>query len=231
MAGSSPEQQARVEIGIVGGGIVGLILAIGLIRRNVSVRVFEQSRSFREIGAGIGWTANTVRCMGLIDPAIQKAHKACGAVALSQGNTEDQNDYLRYIDGYNRHPDGDEHQQKLLYRINAGYQGLLGCRRDQLLESLVPLLPPGTVELRKRLQGIQENGPDGKVRLSFADGTSADVDAGEFVVLRYPVGRHADVNVESSAATASSPRSGNTSLEPTTRHRTLATRTSSPIAV
>lgn len=54
--------QKPMEIAIVGGGIVGVILAIGLTKQNIAVRVFEQSGSFREIGAGMAFTAGARHC-------------------------------------------------------------------------------------------------------------------------------------------------------------------------
>ena len=56
-----------VEVAIVGGGIIGLVLALGLIKRNVRVKIYEQARIFREIGAGVAFTANAVRCLGMIE--------------------------------------------------------------------------------------------------------------------------------------------------------------------
>lgn len=37
-------------IAIVGGGISGLVLAIGLVKRGISVQIYEQARHFGEIG-------------------------------------------------------------------------------------------------------------------------------------------------------------------------------------
>lgn len=52
----------NIVIGIVGGGIVGLILALGLIRRGIKVRVYEQAAGFREVGAGIAFSACARHC-------------------------------------------------------------------------------------------------------------------------------------------------------------------------
>jgi len=37
-------------IAIIGGGISGLVLAIGLIKRKISVQIYEQAKHFGEIG-------------------------------------------------------------------------------------------------------------------------------------------------------------------------------------
>lgn len=55
-------KQIEPRIVIVGGGIVGVILTIGLLRRKVSVRVYEQSDGFRELGAGMAFTSCARHC-------------------------------------------------------------------------------------------------------------------------------------------------------------------------
>jgi 2-polyprenyl-6-methoxyphenol hydroxylase-like FAD-dependent oxidoreductase len=55
--GSSP----RVEIAIVGGGIVGLALAIGLHKRGIASRVYEAAPSIGEIGVGITLLPHAMR--------------------------------------------------------------------------------------------------------------------------------------------------------------------------
>lgn len=180
---NSPTEQ--LEVVIVGGGIIGLVLTVGLLRVGVKVKVYEQAQGFREIGAGIAFTANAIRCMNLIDPAIPIALRSSGSVATSNGGEEDPNDYLRWIDGYDRQRENEPYQQRLLYKLDAGYRGFEGCRRDQFLEALVKIVPPGVVELKKRLETIEDRGKDKKLRLTFRDGTIAEADAGESVSLRH----------------------------------------------
>ncbi|KAL2802932.1 hypothetical protein BJX63DRAFT_440484 [Aspergillus granulosus] len=170
-------QGEPVEVAIIGGGIVGIVLAVGLLRQNVKVRVFEQSQGFREIGAGIAFTANAIRCMEQIDPAIVTALRSSGSVATSNGDEKDPNDYLRWIDGYNQHREEDPYYQRMLYKINAGYRGFEGCRRDQFLEALVKVVPPEVIECKKRLDSIEERGLEQKMSLTFVDGTTVEVDA------------------------------------------------------
>ncbi|WP_344860391.1 hypothetical protein [Amycolatopsis ultiminotia] len=52
-----------VDIAVIGGGLGGLTLAIGLLRRSVSVQVSEQSAEPREIGAGVAIAANATRLL------------------------------------------------------------------------------------------------------------------------------------------------------------------------
>lgn len=171
-------ENTSIEVAIIGGGIVGLVLAKGLVHQNVKVKVYEQAQSFREIGAGMAFTANSTRCMELIDPAILDAFRSSGSVATSN-NSNDPNDYLRWIDGYNQHHEDDPDYQRMLFKIDAGYRGFEGCRRDQFLEALVKIIPPGVIELRKRLDGIDETSREGKLLMNFVDGSSAEADAGK----------------------------------------------------
>ncbi|KAJ2988140.1 hypothetical protein NUW58_g4131 [Xylaria curta] len=173
---SSNSSGGEPEIAIVGGGIVGLVLAIGLLRVGVKVKVYEQAQGFREVGAGIAFTANVIRCMNIIDPSIPVALRASGSVATSNGGAEDPDDYLRWIDGYERHRE-DPRKQRLFYKLSAGPRGFEGCRRDQFLESLVKCISPNAVELKKRLETIEDRGEDKKLLLTFRDGTTAEADA------------------------------------------------------
>lgn len=176
MPAPSLTENGPVSIAIVGGGIAGLVLAVGLLRQNVKVKVYEQAQGFREIGAGIAFTANAVKCMEQIDPAIVTALRSGGAVSTSHGHETDPNDYLRWLDGYNKLPTDDPYHQRMLYKLDAGYRGFEGCRRDQLLEALVEIIPPGVIECRKRLDMVDE-AEDGKMHLSFEDGIVEEADA------------------------------------------------------
>lgn len=166
----APEQS--LSVGIVGGGIIGIILAAGLVRRGIEVKMFEQARGFREIGAGMAFTANAVGCMERLDPAIVCALRSSGAVPISIGDHQaEARDYLRWVDGYHE-------SSKRLYQLDAGIRGFEACRRDHFLEALAQVLPAGVVECQKRLQKIHERDQTEKVTLEFADGTFADVDCG-----------------------------------------------------
>jgi salicylate hydroxylase len=49
MAIDNPVRPAGPQIAIVGGGIVGVILTLGLLRQNVPVRLYEQSGGWNRI--------------------------------------------------------------------------------------------------------------------------------------------------------------------------------------
>ncbi|KAE8141919.1 hypothetical protein BDV38DRAFT_295728 [Aspergillus pseudotamarii] len=172
----TPEMTTTPEIAIVGGGIVGLVLAAGLTRRGVQVKLYEQARNFREIGAGIGFTKNTVGCMEKINPAVVTALRSGGAVNVSL-DQQDPKSYLRWIDGYGQQREDDPMYQKPLLKLDAGVKGWETVRRDQFLEDLVKVIPEGVVHLRKRLETIDDNENAEKVYLNFTDGTRAEADA------------------------------------------------------
>ncbi|EXF84394.1 salicylate 1-monooxygenase SalA [Colletotrichum fioriniae PJ7] len=165
----------KFEIAIVGGGIVGLITALGLLKRDIPVKIYEQSRSFREIGAGIGFTTNARKCMALLNPAIEEA---VNAVATHNGeNEEEPEECLRFNDGYTwdeTHPDEED---KALYNLDTGHEGFIGCHRAHLLDELVKFIPDDAVEFRKKLVNVTDQEKGEKVLLHFQDGTTSNADA------------------------------------------------------
>ena len=68
--------KARPKVLIVGGGIGGLTAAIALRQAGFPVDVFERAPQLKELGAGIGLSANATRVLkhlGLLDQIIEKA--------------------------------------------------------------------------------------------------------------------------------------------------------------
>jgi salicylate hydroxylase len=51
------------KIAVIGGGIGGLTAALALLRRGIDVDVYEQSKDFKEIGAGIEISPNGTRVL------------------------------------------------------------------------------------------------------------------------------------------------------------------------
>jgi salicylate hydroxylase len=109
-----------------------------------------------------------------MDPAIIVALKRCGAVPIAD-KSANEDDHLRWIDGYNQHHDDDPSYQKPLAEL--GGSGFYGCRRDQFLEELAKDVPPGVIMFHKRLDNLKHQ-KDGKIQLEFVDGSAVQVDAG-----------------------------------------------------
>ncbi|PNA29445.1 NAD(P)-binding protein, partial [Pseudomonas sp. MPR-AND1A] len=57
----------RLAVGIVGGGIGGVALAVALSRDpGLDVQLFEATERFSEIGAGVSFGPNAVRAISLL---------------------------------------------------------------------------------------------------------------------------------------------------------------------
>lgn len=173
-----------IEIVIIGGGIVGLVLAAGLVHQKVRVKLFEQARNFREIGAGIGFTAKTVQCMEKINPGVVTSLREGGSVNLSM-DEHDPNSYFRWLDGYTQHREDDSDYQKMLLLLDAGPGGWETVRRDMFLDALVKIIPPGVIQLQKRVEYVEEKGRDEQIVINFADGTAVKADAGENLFIKW----------------------------------------------
>jgi len=158
---------AVLDIAIIGGGIAGVTAALGLLSKGISVKVYERTEEFREIGAGIGLSPNAERAMLLLDPRIHASFKN-----LATPNTED---WFQYVDGFNKSQCGDGEEQ--LFKIYLGERGFEGCRRTDFLNELVKIVPDDCVEFSKDLINIVEPGEkNGKIMLHFADGSMSMAD-------------------------------------------------------
>lgn len=170
MAGIMAEEKA-LEIAIIGGGIAGITLAMGLLSRNINVRVYERGPSFREIGAGIGFTPNAEWAMRVLDPRIHAAFKR---VAVQNAT-----DWFQWVNGYGHNTaDAKEVLEELVYKMYLGKRGFEGCHRADFLDELVKMIPEGKVEFNRSLDSIVERGDGEKLQLRFRDGSSEKADAG-----------------------------------------------------
>jgi salicylate hydroxylase len=71
---STNYRRKHFTVAIVGGGMGGLTLAVGLLRRNVPVQIFEAASAFKEIGLGLSIGPAAHRTMPLIDRRIQQVY-------------------------------------------------------------------------------------------------------------------------------------------------------------
>ncbi|PLB37528.1 FAD-dependent oxidoreductase [Aspergillus candidus] len=157
-------------------GIIGSILALGLHNRNINVKVYEQARTLREIGAGIAFTKNARKCMSLVDSRLPDC-VAC--VATVNGDPANPNNNMQFLDGYTHSPGqgiGKDLEGRKLYRLYGGPRGFEGCHRAHFLEKVMELIPSGVVHFQRRLESIDQGGW-GRLLLTFSDGSTEEVDA------------------------------------------------------
>lgn len=167
--GSAEPPKKQFTVAIVGGGIGGLTLAIGLLRRNVSVQIYEAASAFGEIGLGLSIGPAAHRAMPLIDPQIREIYDSLITThADSPGYEQFRQTWFEVI-----WATGDKAGQ-LLMSLKALPSGQTTLRRADFLDALVNLIPPAIAHFGKRLESLEEN--NAGVNLSFEDGTSVVAD-------------------------------------------------------
>ncbi|KFY90231.1 hypothetical protein V498_06088 [Pseudogymnoascus sp. VKM F-4517 (FW-2822)] len=170
-------QRKDFHIAVCGGGIGGLCLAIGLLRQNISCKLYEAASAFAEVGAGVSFGPNTIRAMELIDPQIAIGFENC---ATTNGWPEKKDTWFDFRTGQEKGTRGgalaavDTHVADVKTR-GVGEIGQNSTHRAHFLNELVKLIPGEVPEFGKRLKNISERGDT--MVLTFEDGTSAEADA------------------------------------------------------
>lgn len=159
-----------------GGGIGGLSLAIGLLRQNISVTIYEAAGAFAEIGAGVSFGPNALRAMSLIDPEIKKGYDS---IATNNAFPEKRKVWFDFRigpsdDGWRDLKAPGKEGQKIA-EVIAGDTGQSSVHRAHFLDILVKLIPEGVAQFGKRVDQIEKKGE--KMQLTFHDGTTANADA------------------------------------------------------
>ncbi|KAK3679509.1 hypothetical protein LTR78_001070 [Recurvomyces mirabilis] len=161
----------KPSIAIIGGGISGLTLAIALIRRGLNVQIYEQARAFGEIGAGVAFGPNSIRAMKTCSPDIFDAFEK---VATINQWPEKKNVWFDFHDGYDK--DSPVGQEKLLFTLSSE-SGNNAVHRAHFLDEVIKLVPDEITHFRKHLDTIEQPIGQGKVKMTFHDGTAAEADA------------------------------------------------------
>jgi 2-polyprenyl-6-methoxyphenol hydroxylase-like FAD-dependent oxidoreductase len=147
-----------VRAAIVGGGISGLSAANALIRRGVDVTVYEQAPALGEVGAGVFTYPNALRPlerMGL-GPAFAKVGAKVGPGS----------EYYR-MDG--------TLVGKVLTTDSAGWNGMYGMHRADLLDIFAKTIPPSAIRTGHRCVGFEQDARAAYVRFENGDQAEADL--------------------------------------------------------
>ncbi|QKW24411.1 FAD-dependent monooxygenase [Kitasatospora sp. NA04385] len=145
---------------VVGGGLGGAATAALLQRAGHRVTVFEQAGAFEPAGAGIHLTPNVMRVLD----RVGVADALVGAGYLPESFTS---------------RDLASNSVRCALPLGAGVRARYGAPyltvgRGVLHRELLGALRPGTVRYGKRLVSFDDRGA--RVRLDFADGSTAEAD-------------------------------------------------------
>lgn len=146
------------KVGIIGAGPAGLAAAIALEKQGLDVHIFERTKAFRPIGAGVTLSPNGVKSLAAIDADIVQQLKQQG----SQLNRF----RIRTTRGWpilNQPVKDDEYDQPFL-----------AIRWFSIQETMRAKLPPEILHLNHQLIHFEQT--QQSVNLSFDNGETASVD-------------------------------------------------------
>lgn len=154
------ESHSPLQIGIVGGGIAGVALALDLCRHpHLDVQLFEAAPAFGEVGAGVSFGANAVRAiegLGLGKPYGLIADRTAAPW---------QDIWFEWRRG--------EDAGYLGASVAKGV-GQSSVHRADFLDALATRLPQGIACFDKRAIRVEEQ--EARVRVHFTDGTAHECD-------------------------------------------------------
>ncbi len=152
-------------LAIIGGGLVGLVLAAGLSSRGIKVRVYEAKPVFTEISAGISISPNAYRAMQRVDARMFAAYNTIRTLNASE---DKQGVWFNFRLGMQEGLD-------LVDPVHINRLENGNLHRGRFLAELVKLFPEGSAMLGKTLVGMQQVAEG--VVMHFSDGTSEVADA------------------------------------------------------
>lgn len=163
---SSTMAEHRIKIAIAGGGIAGLALAAGLVKKpHLDVHIYEAVPAYKDVGAGLALHLNAIKAMSLIGPEVRQAYFD---KALTMGD-ENQEMVTEVILAQGSHKG-----QRVAELGRA--KGRKTVSRADLLDGFLALIPRECISFGKRLVSINEQAGIHKVGLTFQDGTEAMAD-------------------------------------------------------
>ncbi|KAI1477700.1 FAD/NAD(P)-binding domain-containing protein [Daldinia eschscholtzii] len=160
---------ASPTIAIIGAGIGGLALAIGLIKRNVPVTIYEAAEQFSMVGAGIGLGPNSLNAMDAIDPRFRERYEKVKTQNEKPAFKHSIFDALYAEEGFG------EKRGWTRGLIGAPYFTRSSAHRRDLLDVMEGFIPKGIVKFGKRVQSVEQVG--NKVLIRFQDDAVETADA------------------------------------------------------
>lgn len=163
------------SIAIIGGGLGGIVLAIGLLKHGVHVHIYETAKEFGEVGAGIAFSPNSIYALGLTSPKLLEAFNRH---ATFNESPERESTWLTFRYGMDSQYDGSRKAGNVIFHMDGGKHGRYSrscVHRARFLDEIVKLIPEGTASFSKCLWALEEN--DNGVRMNFRDGSTAWADA------------------------------------------------------
>lgn len=174
---AAAKAKPSLDVAVVGGGIIGVMVALGLLRRGMRVTIYERAAEWPDSGAAFAFTAVGRESMLRLDPNVLEA--------LMHVGVKDPNPNSQYWDGFGpRTKEAAESPKTGLMFESSDNLSFVACMRSQFLLDMAKQLPEsgGVVHFNKQLVGFTDRLEEGddKVVLNFTDGTTAEADVGLF---------------------------------------------------
>ena len=148
---------AKVRAAIIGGGMGGLAAANALMQRGLDVTVFEQAASLGEVGAGIFVYPNSLRHL---------ERMGFGEALAKVGAKVGPGSHYNRMDG--------SVVGNITTTDSAGWNGMYGMHRADILDALAAGLPPHAVRTGHRAVDFSQTPEKATVR--FANGETFEAD-------------------------------------------------------
>lgn len=162
---------APFRVAVVGAGVVGLALTAGLLAHGIDVVLYEQATALKEIGTGIGLLPTAVTAMESLSLSMAEAMNRISfqlSFRLGIVNSASNEDLsLRQEGGLYDLVVPDE-QGRIMHTM----------ARAALATTLLDHVPEGRLKLGKKAVDVVSTSASEPVSLVFADGTTAEADAG-----------------------------------------------------
>lgn len=167
--GSTNALNREFSITIIGAGVGGLTLAIGLLRHNIPVQIYEAAPTFQSAGFGISVGPAAHRALSLIDPSISQAYDSLVTTHADSPGYEDFRQTWFELVWATEAKCG-----QIMTNLKTGPLGQTSVHRRLFLQSLINSLPAGILHFGKSLVDLHEM--EHGVSLRFEDGTSTMAD-------------------------------------------------------